>query len=145
MFNDEIYLRLSEVVYQKQYTIIDNYTQIILTNYTDENGYYTFGTFTCAAYKNNNKIIISFRGTDNFMDLLGADADIALGNIPSVDYVYAREFYLKIKQQYPNAEIEFTGHSLGGAIAQLLGAKYGNKTITFNAPGMLNLLNKLAA
>lgn len=40
MFSDEIYLRLSETVYRENYTIIDDYSQIILTDFTNENGYY---------------------------------------------------------------------------------------------------------
>ena len=66
-----------------------------------------------------------------------------MGNIPSVSYIYAQNFYTAIKSAFPDCEIEFTGHSLGGAIAQLMGAKYGNKTVTFNAPGMLNLLEQI--
>lgn len=143
MFNDEIYLRLSNAVYSNNYTIIDNYSQVILTGITDDNGYYNNVFFSCAAYKSNNKIIISFRGTNELGDLLGSDLDIAMGNIPSVSYIYAQNFYTAIKSAFPDCEIEFTGHSLGGAIAQLMGAKYGNKTVTFNAPGMLELLDQI--
>ncbi len=143
MFSDEIYLRLSETVYRENYTIIDDYSQIILTDFTNENGYYNVGYFSCAAYKSGNKIIISFRGTNELGDLLGADMDIVLGNIPSISYIYAQNFYSKIKSLFPECEIEFTGHSLGGAIAQLMGAKYGNKTVTFNAPGMYNQLEDI--
>ena len=35
----------------------------------------------------------------------------------------------------PNAHITLTGHSLGGALAQLLGEASGADTITFDAPG----------
>lgn len=37
----------------------------------------------------------------------------------------------KIKQKYPNKEIELTGHSLG-SVVNVLGRKEGLKTITFN-------------
>jgi len=37
----------------------------------------------------------------------------------------------KIKQKYPNKEIELTGHSLG-SVVNVLGRKEGIKTITFN-------------
>ena len=49
MFSDEIYLRLSETVYRENYTIIDDYSQIILTDFTNENGYYNVGYFSCAS------------------------------------------------------------------------------------------------
>lgn len=151
MFNDEIYLRMAEAIYNKDYiyTIIDNYQQVIVTNLTDQNGYYKNGNFVCAAYKNGNKIIISFRGTDDALDIFDADLSIIRNKIPKGDFEKAENFYNDLLKYYNDkgekVEIEFTGHSLGGAIAQLMGAKYGNKTITFNAPGVLNLLNKLSA
>ena len=40
-----------------------------------------------------------------------------------------------LTQQYPNAEITLTGHSLGGAIAQVLADASALSAITFNAPG----------
>ena len=127
MFSDEIYLRLSEVVYQNQYTIIDNYTQVIITNLTDDNGYYVNSNFVCAAYKNGNKIILSFRGTDDILDILNADLSITRNNIPNGDFEKAEKFYNDLvnyyKQKGEQVEIEFTGHSLGGAVAQLMGAK----------------------
>ena len=36
------------------------------------------------------------------------------------------------------AQITVTGHSLGGSIAQILGAKYGTETVTFGAYGTKN-------
>lgn len=41
------------------------------------------------------------------------------------------EKLIKIKQKYPNKEIELTGHSLG-SLVNVLGRKEGIKTITFN-------------
>ena len=39
---------------------------------------------------------------------------------------------------YPNANIILTGHSLGGSIAQALGAETGAETVTFSAFGIGN-------
>ena len=120
---------------------------MIITGLTNANGYYTDNGFTCAAYKNGNKIIISFRGTDpEVFDYL-EDIVIIRNFIPATYFHKAENFYNQIIEYYnaigEDVEIEFTGHSIGGAIAQLMGAKYGNKTVTFNAPGMLNLLEQI--
>jgi putative lipase involved disintegration of autophagic bodies len=42
-----------------------------------------------------------------------------------------------------NHEIICTGHSLGGALAQLVSAKYGLEAFSFNAPGMKKQLKEL--
>lgn len=130
MFNDEIYLRLAEIIYHNDYTIVDNYQQVIITGLTNANGYYTDNGFTCAAYKNGNKIIISFRGTDPEVSDYLEDIAIIRNSIPANYFHKAENFYNQIIEYYnvigEDVEIEFTGHSLGGAIAQLMGAKYGN-------------------
>lgn len=58
--------------------------------------------FTCAAYKNENQIIISFRGTDSVIDIVGADADIIIGTIPIASFILAQILYLLLKS-YPVA------------------------------------------
>ncbi len=46
--------------------------------------------------------------------------------------------------KFPNAFITLTGHSLGGAIAQLEGESSGLSTIAFNAPGGGQLVSSLS-
>lgn len=41
----------------------------------------------------------------------------------------------QLRQEYPHKKITLTGHSLGGAIASLVGATMGIPTVTFEAPG----------
>jgi putative lipase involved disintegration of autophagic bodies len=43
--------------------------------------------------------------------------------------------YLDLYKRYPDAEIWVTGHSLGGALASLLGQTFGLPTVTFESPG----------
>ena len=145
MFKDEIYLNLSEHVYSGTYTIVEGYQQLIIPFFTDENGYFIKGNFACAAYRNGNKVIISFRGTDDPADLLISDRRILEGKIPDKELKYAETFYAGVQEYFKDedVEIEFTGHSLGGAIAQLMGGLHGNKTVTFNAPGMLTMMDQI--
>lgn len=152
MEEQEIYLKFSQYIYDEIAYNAYGYTQLVIPGLTDNNGYYKNGNFVCAAYIKNNKILISFRGTDSIKlweessDIF-SDLQIACNKIPENDFAKAEYFFNQLANSnvYGNYEYEFTGHSLGGAIAQLMGAKYGNKTVTFNAPGMLNLMNKLAA
>lgn len=85
-----------------------------------------------------NKAIIGFRGTDptNIYDL-NADAQLATG----IDKLLplqtrlsrAEDLYNATKNKYNN--IELTGHSLGGYLADYIGRKNNEKSVVFN-PGL---------
>ena len=47
----------------------------------------------------------------------------------------ARQIYSHVKRLYPKSSIWVLGHSLGGAIASLIGVAYNIPAIAFNAPG----------
>ena len=78
--------------------------------------------FHAEAFFKNGKIAISIRGTDEkYNDLLKEDIlHLGLKRIPS-QYVDTQDFYKEIKKDFPNKEIVFIGHSLGGSLAQLMG------------------------
>ncbi|CAO3624743.1 unnamed protein product [Cunninghamella echinulata] len=50
-------------------------------------------------------------------------------------YDHALEIYLDLTDRYKNATVWLTGHSLGGALASLVGQTFGVPTVTFEAPG----------
>lgn len=103
--------------------------------------------FGCAAYKKDNAIIIAFQGTDikktlNPLELIDVitDCHFVAKKIPPSASI-AMRFYLTIIEKYGSSEIYLTGHSLGGAYAQIIASraiKDGRdvKAITFNAPGL---------
>jgi len=108
---------------------------------------YKKGNFAAAAYKKGDEIIIVFRGTDDKKDLI-EDVRIALSKGLKTD-VYAHDFTNMVLKEYPNCKLIFTGHSLGGAYAQLACVKnlVAGKACcgyTFNAPGMKDYLDKKA-
>ncbi len=87
-------------------------------------------------------VVIAYRGTDSPLDILVDDLQIALKQVPKQKNK-ALSFYNQVMktekgQLSTNVNIVITGHSLGGALAQLVGAEKNVETITFNAPGMLN-------
>ncbi|GAB5588835.1 Putative lipase atg15 [Umbelopsis nana] len=53
----------------------------------------------------------------------------------SLYYRAAMDIYFELYENYPDATIWFTGHSLGGGVASLLGLTFGNPAVTFQAPG----------
>ncbi|KAI9252471.1 Alpha/Beta hydrolase protein [Sporodiniella umbellata] len=50
-------------------------------------------------------------------------------------YDYANRVYLDVVRNFPDATIWLTGHSLGGAVASLVGQTFGVPTVTFESPG----------
>ncbi|KAG2204097.1 hypothetical protein INT46_011109 [Mucor plumbeus] len=50
-------------------------------------------------------------------------------------YDYAAHMYLDVADKYPGATIWLTGHSLGGAVAALLGQTFGVPAVSFESPG----------
>lgn len=100
------------------------------------------GFYATAFMKNDNEIIIAYRGTEpnTICDLL---ADIYAGflNKNHSQLVCAYLFIEYVKSLYPNIadeNIYITGHSLGGCLAQyaFLSTNKKHKTVTWNALGV---------
>ena len=91
------------------------------------------------AFYKNGKIVISFRGTENSFQDTFSDAQMGFNQLPN-QYVDAQNFYEKVKKDFPNQKIIFTGHSLGGSLAQLISNETGNEAVTFNAYGIGDLV-----
>ena len=85
-----------------------------------------------------DQVVIAFRGTDSFLDKI-ADLEI-FATIKPDQELGAYNFYEKIfaMESVKGAQIYLTGHSLGGALAELTAIKYGEEAMTFNSPGMLS-------
>ncbi|QPG73104.1 hypothetical protein FOA43_000409 [Brettanomyces nanus] len=54
---------------------------------------------------------------------------------PDRYYKAALDIYRNVSSEYPRSEIWITGHSLGGALASLVGRTYGLPAVTFESPG----------
>ena len=93
------------------------------------------------AFYKDGKVVIAMRGTDDFVnDFVKEDiGHLAMKKLPN-QYVDAQKFYEKVRKDFPNQEIIFTGHSLGGSLAQLMSNKTGHETVTFNAYGVRDIL-----
>jgi len=151
-FEQQLNANLSE----KAYT---NWTQSDVDNetvaFTDSNGQswtvyavseaisYNSG-FYGVAFKNEDtkEVVVAYRGTDGFGDIT-PDLQIAFGtNVPN-QYYQAKQFYDDVARKTVDDNYQpptITGHSLGGGLAQLVGAVTGAPTVTFNAPGAQSTL-----
>lgn len=92
------------------------------------------------AFYKDGKVVIAIRGTEK-EDPKDVANDLAMGikKLPN-QYADAQKFYEKVRKDFPNQEIIFTGHSLGGSLAQLMSNKTGHETVTFNAYGVRDIL-----
>ena len=128
-----------------------------LSDYTLIDFTSTSSGFRAAAFQSpSGEIVFSFKGTDfdpsnpkTYMDtakdIANADAQIAFGNsvgLPA-QFTEAEKFVDKVCSSHLNSECTFTGHSLGGALAQYMTYKTGHKSTTFNAPGVANLIESV--
>jgi len=127
-----------------------------INNYTPVTGSSIYGTtgnngFAATAYKNGNQIVISVRGTDlnniNQAEYnLLSDTSFVTGNpdlILSANVSQLASMVADIASNHPNAKITLTGHSLGAAIAQIVGEAAHIKVTSFDAPGAMNLVPAL--
>ncbi|MDK2742943.1 MAG: hypothetical protein NDI90_08500 [Nitrospira sp. BO4] len=90
--------------------------------------------FEAVALRKGTDIVISYAGTYE-KDIIGdifADIGLATG-VGSAQLLQAAEYYLQVKAENSNAtSISFTGHSLGGGLAALMGVFFGKQAATFD-------------
>lgn len=94
----------------------------------------TSSGFEATTFTKGTEIVISFSGTDptSFSD---GWADLGLaGGLGSEQLRQAAAYYLQIKNDPANAgkTITFTGHSLGGGLAALMGVFFNETAVTFD-------------
>lgn len=155
--------KLSKDAYEKESSIKKNWSKkgynvnVIEYNKIKWEGIYNLQAIIL---HKNDKVIVAFRGTDNFTNFLkdidndftdankiwaGAKGKIHHGFAKAFNKIFQKEVYKKLP---PHKEIIFTGHSLGGAIAHLsavdlsLSTNYNGykpvKVVTFGQPKVGN-------
>ena len=95
--------------------------------------------FQGGVFQSNDEIIVGFAGTKNVGSDITADARIALNILPN----QCTSAFKMMKRAFEIAKgrpVSCVGHSLGGALAQVMGVWCGVPFVTFNAPPMKNAL-----
>jgi hypothetical protein len=88
--------------------------------------------------------VIAFKGTKPYMGSdLAADARLAMGFVPT-QAKDALKHTVDWAHRLKGLRITLVGHSLGGALAQVVGSRTGLRFVTFNAPGMLRQTHGLS-
>ncbi|ARE42353.1 hypothetical protein RGUI_4327 (plasmid) [Rhodovulum sp. P5] len=93
------------------------------------------GELQAAVFTKNRQSIVAFKGTTGGTDFL---ADFKLGVCMNSSYFRKAEAF--VEKNAPAGAL-LTGHSLGGAIAQVVGHRKKMPFVTFNAPGVALLPN----
>ena len=123
-----------------EYAALSSLSSYILLDYTS-----TPSGFQAAAFQSpSGEIVFSFKGTDAgngsefSKDIANADEQIFTGSSKGLpaQFVDAENFVMPILRSNPDVKCSFTGHSLGGAIAQYMTYRTIYKSVTFNAPGI---------
>lgn len=89
--------------------------------------------FTARAYQKGNEIVIAYAGThkEDFSGDWANNGALGSGAV-STQAGLAAIFYQEIKNTNPSADIKFTGHSLGGGLAGLMGILFNKQAILFD-------------
>jgi len=99
--------------------------------------YRTSGGTFCAAYvcQDPKQLVVAFRGTDDKMDIV-SDAAIVLQLGPLTQYIDALNVFRLWSQVERWQSVSVCGHSLGGALAIMVGATDNVPSVTFDRPPM---------
>jgi len=98
--------------------------------------------FSARAFRNvlTGEVVVSYRGSDDRKDWTGSNVDLFFQQKPETLQL-AVKFYNEVKDTFGGTPI-VTGHSLGGALAQLVAALESTTGYAFNAPGVLSILKR---
>lgn len=87
--------------------------------------------FEAVSFQRGNEIVISIAGTATGVDWF-ANGGLSTG-LGAEQLRDAAAYFMEIRQANPLASISFTGHSLGGGLAALMGVLFDYPAVTFDA------------
>lgn len=145
-FANDAYTNLAP---EKVYSNLQCYSLVKFVN--DETGYFGISFLDLRISTNNilspsfrPKIIIAHRGTDDLKDIISSDILIEKQEVPKqyYDAIYLTNLTVE-KFERKKLEIIHVGHSLGASLAQMMGFKFGHRSIGFETAGTGEILPKI--
>lgn len=97
------------------------------------------GNFQGCVYRRGHQSVVAFRGTV-FPNMDDLSSDVMLGGGMNTSHFAAAEDFMA--QANLSGKVTLTGHSLGGAIAQIIGNRQRLPFVTYNAPGVAVLASR---
>lgn len=102
----------------------------VQVNQNPNNGFYA------EVMTKGDDVAVVIRGTDKWSATdIASDLTMKEKHLPS-QVIDAKELYNQVQSEYPDKNVVLAGHSLGGSVAQAVGAETGAETVTFNAYGI---------
>jgi hypothetical protein len=101
-------------------------------------GFLQYNAFQGAAFQRGDSVVFAFKGTSPMSRSAAGDlvADLKLGvGMNTVQFDQANQFVDETLVP-SGAQVFLCGHSLGGAIAQIVGNRRRLPFVTYNAPGV---------
>lgn len=91
----------------------------------------TASGFSAGYYFNNqtNEVVISYTGTNDWIDKVNWTTGAGL---PLPQIFAAVRYYFNVKAAHPDANITFTGHSLGGGLASMMSVFFDKQATVFD-------------
>ena len=137
MTSNATYAQLAGAAYDPANTPLPSGWVLLQTSPQNSSGY------DGAAFRNNmtGEIVVAHRGTEplTFDGDWTSNLQMGVNQLPN-QYQDAQQFLANVQAANRGASISITGHSLGGALAQLTAADTGLPATTFNAYGAKDLL-----
>lgn len=106
-----------------------------------KNEAFVSGGFQATVYRVSGSLVIAFKGTELTKGVrqgigdLSADVKLAIG-MNTQQFADGEDLVVDTRKRFPDLPIAVCGHSLGGAIAQIIGNRHKVPFCTFNAPGV---------
>jgi len=129
---------LSAYVYDIQKNKLPEGYKILFDDYNPNSGFYG------CVVKKGNDVVIVYRGTE-LKDIKDFSNDKQLLDKKNPNQAKDAMYLYNLAEQYcsnNNLFLTLTGHSLGGSLAEIVGAKTGTATVTFNAYGVRDVLKE---